>query len=125
MPEGEDTFDAIYSISVLEHIPPEHRPPVTAAIPAHLKPGGWSIHAIDHVTHGNAAEFHRDMIGDYARAFGFSPTEIEDVLNRLEQDPETYYLSADGHNSWRGNQPYRDFPMRRCVSIQVCRQPKR
>jgi hypothetical protein len=119
------TFDAIYSISVLEHIPPEQRSTVTKSIPAYLKPGGWNIHAIDHITHGLGAADHRAMLGDFARDFGFTQANLDEVLNRLDDDPETYYLSADGHNLWRGNQPYWDFPMRRCVSVQVCHQPSR
>lgn len=35
------------------------------------------------------------------------------------------YLSAEAHNLWRGVVPYRDFQMRRYVSIQFCRQPGR
>ena len=65
------------------------------------------------------------MLGDFARDFGFTQANLDEVLDRVDDDPETYYLSADGHNLWRGNQPYADFPMRRCVSIQVCNQPAR
>jgi hypothetical protein len=36
----------------------------------------------------------------------------------MTADTETYYLSAESHNRWRGNVPYREFPMRVCVSIQ-------
>jgi hypothetical protein len=41
------------------------------------------------------------------------------VLDRLKCDPDVYFLSAEAHNRWRGATPYDDFPMRRCVSIQL------
>src|SRR3954470_13387267 len=40
-------FDAVYSCSVIEHIPPEHLDATARQIERVLKPGGASIHAID------------------------------------------------------------------------------
>ena len=41
------------------------------------------------------------------------------MLASLADDPETYFLSAESHDRWRGGVPYDEFPMRRCVSIQL------
>jgi hypothetical protein len=37
----------------------------------------------------------------------------------MEDDTETYYLSAESHNRWRDGVAYDQFPMRVCVSIQI------
>ena len=50
-----------------------------------------------------------------------SPTrELERGAGGSRDDPETYFLSAESHNRWRGDARYAEFPMRRCVSIQLC-----
>jgi 2-polyprenyl-3-methyl-5-hydroxy-6-metoxy-1,4-benzoquinol methylase len=118
-------FDCIYSISVLEHVPGDLIESVAAATPPHLRDNGWNIHAVDHVTLGWGAEDHRRRLGMIVRSFGFSEAELDKLLTEMESDPDTYFLSADGHNLWRGARAYRDFPMRRCVSIQFCRQALR
>ena len=53
-------------------------------------------------------------------ALGIDDGELDETLARLADDPETYFLSAESHNRWRGGVPYDEFPMRRCVSIQLC-----
>ena len=53
-------------------------------------------------------------------SLGIADAELDRVLAELADDPETYFLSAEGHNRWRGGAPYDGFPMRRCVSIQLC-----
>jgi hypothetical protein len=67
---------------------------------------------------GNGAVEHRARLFRFADGFGVDAAELEDVLARLEQDPDAYFLSAEAHNRWRGVLPYDDFPMRRCVSVQ-------
>ena len=51
--------------------------------------------------------------------FGLGAENLDKMLQTLRVDPETYYLSAEGHNRWRGNTKYSEFPMRVCVSIQA------
>jgi hypothetical protein len=53
-------------------------------------------------------------------SLGLAQGELDELLARLEGDPETYFLSAESHNRWRAGARYDDFPMRRCVSIQLC-----
>ena len=50
------SFDCIYSISVLEHIPSAGLEGVMAGVRRFLKPDGISIHAVDHVHRGKGAD---------------------------------------------------------------------
>jgi hypothetical protein len=50
---------------------------------------------------------------------GMDARQLDRVLERMQQDTETYHLSAESHNRWRGSVPYEDFPMRDVVSIQI------
>ena len=63
---------------------------------------------------------HLERLRLIAAGLGIADAELDDALARLTDDPETYFLSAEGHNRWRGGVPYDRFPMRRCVSIQLC-----
>ena len=119
---GYGKFDCVYSISVLEHVPDHLIEVVASAVPLHVRSGGWSIHAVDHVTLGNSATEHRRRLAMMTKAFGLSVEALDHVIELLEKDADTFYLSADGHNLWRGSIPYKDFPMRRCVSIQFCQK---
>jgi SAM-dependent methyltransferase len=116
----ERAFDAIYSISVLEHVPGDALRGVYAGLRRFLKPEGCSIHAVDHVHRGAGAAEHlaslRDMAAHLAAPRG---ADLEETLAAMERDVETYYLSAESHNRWRGDTPYDRFPMRVCVSVQM------
>ena len=37
----------------------------------------------------------------------------------METDPETYFVSAEAHNQWRGAVPYDSYPMRRIGSVEL------
>jgi SAM-dependent methyltransferase len=119
------SFNCIYSISVLEHVHEPALSDVFAGIRRFLKPGGHSLHLIDHVLAGEAADFHfHHLTGIAARQSelaGESPAasvdEVVTTLDKLTNDLDTYYLSAEGHNQWRGTTAYEDFPFRKVVSI--------
>jgi hypothetical protein len=115
-------FDCIYSISVLEHIPPPDMLGVFRGLRIFLKPKGFSIHAVDHVHRGNGAAEHLANLRLMAHGFGFSQAGLDSMLDEMTADTETYYLSAESHNRWRGNMPYQEFPMRICVSVQFISQ---
>jgi SAM-dependent methyltransferase len=113
-------FDCIYSISVLEHLSADEFARSAAGLKRFLKPGGISIHAVDHVHRGRGADNHLQKLRMIATAFGSSVDELDRALQAMSADTETYYLSAESHNRWRGTVPYADFPMRVCVSIHFC-----
>jgi glycosyltransferase involved in cell wall biosynthesis len=118
---ADNSFDCIYSISVLEHVPVEFLPPVFRGLRKFLKPAGWNIHAIDHVLKGKGDADHLAKLRKWIDGFGLTAQGLDKMLSQtLPGDSETYYLSAEGHNRWRGNMKYSDFPMRACVSIQTC-----
>lgn len=126
-----DVFDGIYSISVLEHIPKAAVAELFEAITAYLRSGGFSYHSIDCVTKGFAADYHLQLcltiLSSQAQIRRASPalaTELITLLQRADNDLETYYLSAAGHNLWRGTLPYSRFPFRRVLSLQTAAQAK-
>ena len=112
----------VYSVSVLEHVPIEAIPGLVAAAFELLDAGGLSLHAIDHVLAGWSADTHRERLIEIVRCSGFEPGPLEQLLARLEGDPEAYYLSAEAHERWRGELPYEKYPMRRVASIGVSRR---
>jgi hypothetical protein len=72
------------------------------------------------VLKGAADDEHLLRLRRLAGGLGVEAGELDAVLVALADDPETYFLSAESHNRWRGDVPYDEFPMRRCVSIQLC-----
>jgi ubiquinone/menaquinone biosynthesis C-methylase UbiE len=112
-------FDAIYSISVLEHVPRNEVLSVCRGIKRYCKLGGVSIHAIDHVLRGNGDTYHHDHLLLYADSLGIPRGSLEQILKHCEIDVETYFLSAEGHNLWRGAMSYESFPMRKVISVNL------
>jgi len=115
----DKSFDCIYSISVLEHIPHPSLKQVMTGIQRYQKLGALTIHAVDHVLKGRGCEHHRKTLSVIAEGLGISEDDVENKLLEANEDVDTYFLSAESHNMWRGAIPYEDFPMRRCVSIQI------
>jgi hypothetical protein len=109
----------VYSISVLEHIPADAVGGVVAAATDSLAPGGSSIHAIDHVVAGWGADAHLERLEEIVRSSGLAVERLHELVRSLEADPETYFVSAEAHERWRGALPYEDYPMRRIASIGV------
>ena len=85
-----------------------------------FNPRRRTVHAIDHVLLGAGAAEHLVRLRRITSSLDIADGEVDQVLAALADDPETYFLSAEGHNRWRGGVPYDEFPMRRCVSIQLC-----
>ncbi|MBV9009825.1 MAG: class I SAM-dependent methyltransferase [Verrucomicrobia bacterium] len=125
-------FDGIYSISVLEHITEPSLGAMFQAIKSFLRPGGWSFHAMDCVIEGTDAGYHRQQCFNIANyldqlAGGEVVTHqnVEHIIQQAIQDIDTFYLSAAGHNLWRGGLPYEKFPFRKVISIQfLVRRPQ-
>lgn len=124
------SFDGIFSISVLEHIWGEPLENVYRGIRQFLRPTGKSIHCVDHVLRGADAERHEEnlkvillnqlRLQDPAYTVGDFEDQYKRMIARLKYDLETYYLSAEGHNFWRGGVAYDIFPFRKVVSIETC-----
>lgn len=121
-------FDCIYSISVLEHISADGIKEIYKGIDRFLKPRGFSIHCMDVVVDGNGAQSHIDLLKlvfclqqqlmDSKTYREDSDQRCEQFLSAMSKDLETFYLSAEGHNLWRGGLPYEKFPFRKVISAQ-------
>jgi hypothetical protein len=117
------SFDAILSVSVLEHLPLEAAAKCFQAIGEFLAPGGASIHCFDFVLQGLAEEYDltiaRNILNQQAQLENRpAETGFEDLLERLKDDVETFFLSPQGHHHWRRGVPYDEFPFRKVVSLQ-------
>jgi uncharacterized UPF0146 family protein len=118
-PVGTD-FSAVYSISVLEHVPLEAIDAVMAGAKELLAAKeGCSVHAVDHVLAGWGAEEHLEKLRRIAAGLGVAAADLERTLAELEADPETYFVSAESHNRWRGDLPYDQYTMRRIASVNL------
>jgi SAM-dependent methyltransferase len=118
------SFDAIFSVSVLEHIPAESIPPCFQAMEEFLRPGGASIHCFDFILQGRGEAddppMAKGILAEQSRLAGApAPEPLEALLERLKADVETFYLSPQGHHNWRGGRPYEEFPFRKVVSLQT------
>ena len=116
-------FNAIFSVSVLEHLTADSLPACFEAIAEFLVPGGASIHCLDFILQGNGDtrdyQHAQRILGEQKRVGpedGEPPFEV--LLRRLRADVETFFLSPQGHHHWRGGQPYEQFPFRKVVSLQ-------
>jgi hypothetical protein len=113
-------FDCVYSISVLEHFPPAEVEDMCAAILRFTTPGGRSIHTVDHVLAGSGQEDDLAQLHRIVAGLGLDGDELDAALARAADDVDTYYLSAEAHNMWRGATPYDEYPMRRYISVNLC-----
>jgi 2-polyprenyl-3-methyl-5-hydroxy-6-metoxy-1,4-benzoquinol methylase len=118
------SFDCIFSVSVLEHIPAESLARCFDAIAEFLAPGGSSIHCFDFILQGKGALDKRPraerILAEQARLTGKpAPVTLPSLMDRLGADVETFYLSPQGHHHWRSGRSYEEFPFRRVVSLQT------
>ena len=118
------SFDAIFSISVLEHIPPDSLPACFDAIADFLAPGGLSAHCFDFILQGDGdahdlVNAQRILAEQKRVTGGTDDLPFDELLQRLRADVETFFLSPQGHHHWRGGQAYPAFPFRKVVSLQT------
>src|SRR5256885_12330475 len=115
---GVKSFDAIFSISVLEHMSPDGLASCFDAIREFLRPAGASIHCFDFILQGDGDAYDvvnaQRILSEQDRITA-APAEIpfEMLLERLRCDVETFFLSPQGHHHWRGGRAYSDFPFRK------------
>ncbi len=117
------SFDAVFSVSVLEHLPLEAATKCFQAIGEFLTPGGASIHCFDFVLQGVAQEYDltiaKNILQQQAQlANRPAETDLNSLLERLKGDVETFFLSPQGHHHWRRGLSYDEFPFRKVVSLQ-------
>lgn len=112
-------FDAIYSISVIEHIPLPGIDSLVAGAQKYLKDGGRQVHAIDMVLAGQGDKDHSQLLAHFLNHYQINEPSIGKFKEQALTDSETYFLSAEAHNRWRGQMAYCNFPMRKVVSAQV------
>ena len=105
---------------MLEHLPAAAIDGVCTGIRRATRRGGRTIHAIDHVLQGAGDADHLERLRRIVTGLGVAAGELDHTLATLADDTETYFLSAESHNRWRGGLPYDEFRMRRCVSIHLC-----
>ena len=118
------SFDAIFSISVLEHVAADSLRTCFDAIAEFLVPGGASIHCFDFILQGrgDAHDFEnaQRILAEQERITGLAAEDrFSELLDRLRSDVETFFLSAQGHHHWRGGRPYSEFPFRKVISLQT------
>jgi methyltransferase family protein len=122
------TLDAVYSISVLEHVQGANLEKAFSAIEMSLKPGGVSVHCADTVVQGFGTEFHIEQM---ARILQFQKRlageddgwdgclrAVRELCAAAMTDLECFFLGPQGHNLWRGGMKYEDFPFRKVISVQ-------
>ena len=117
------SFNAIFSVSVLEHLPVDAATKCFQAIRDFLVPGGASVHCFDFILEGNGQEYDRTVASNLLRLQAtlgnYELSRLEELLDRLRGDTETFFLSPQGHHLWRGGLAYDKFPFRKVVSIQT------
>ncbi|HSJ16869.1 MAG TPA: hypothetical protein VK920_02100 [Solirubrobacterales bacterium] len=109
----------VYSISVLEHVAVESVEAVVSAAREMVAPEGCCIHAIDHVVRGWGERAHRERLERVIRASAIDPELLDRTLASLDEDPETYFVSAEAHERWRGSLAYDEYPMRKIASVNL------
>lgn len=119
LPAG--SYDAVFSISVLEHLGPKAIESVIAGTRSVLREHGWSVHSVDHVMHGRDEAQSLERLGVLARLHGIATGDLRRALDEAQADPETYFLSAESHERWRSylGHTYEQYPMQRVVSVSV------
>src|SRR5439155_19228111 len=83
----------------------------------------------DHVLQGNGDAWHAAqvlLILQHQNRLAGSPTpepvlarELADLFDRAKDDLDTFLLSPQGHNNWRGKTAYDQFPFRKCIAVQT------
>ena len=68
---------------------------------------------------GWGAEEHRAKLERIVAALGLPADELASQIEAMETDPETYFVSAEAHNRWRGDLPYDQYTMRRIGSVNL------
>lgn len=114
----EASFDAVFSCSVVEHIPTNSIRPTVERIRDLLKPGGVSVHAMDLTVQGIMQN--HALLGKFTAAHA-APEDLLEVGQTILADLDAFYLSPQGHHRWRKfvGKSYDDYPYRRVTSLNL------
>ena len=108
-------FDAVISISVLEHVGDEDETfeNILSDINRVLKPGGLSAHCFDIVVKKDRVWKNRLLPYFYNHAESLNPhAEIQDILNVILHDNDVYFMPQSAYDMlWRvlTGEPYEQF----------------
>lgn len=99
----EGTFDLIFSVSTLEHIPLSVRGSVFDHMLALLAPNGWMVHTID-MTADMFPEW-QTFLADYFEAYGVAPAVFATRnLDELDEDSAPLLESLEVRYTLNGHQ---------------------
>lgn len=114
-----DFFDVIYSCSVLEHNRLQDIEPTVERAFACLRSRGLCIHAVDFTVEPSIMPTH-PLMNEILRCH-HSGISAEEVREGALADMDTFYLSPQGHHTWRRflRRNYDDYPYRRVTSLNI------
>lgn len=114
----ETQYDAILSVSVVEHVPLAAQADLADAIAHWLKPGGLLIDTVDFTARGKIlVDF--PFLDEVLRVRGFTDVTAATLAQEALDDPDTYFLSPAAHRSWRGKRSYDDYPYRQATCVNL------
>lgn len=116
-------FDAIASVSVLEHLGATLQT-VSDAMPYFLRNASSRlVHAVDVVLAGEGEEFHAELTLHLAKYAGVPVDVASQLFHQANRDPSVFLISPLEHEDWRGALPYEEFPMRRVACLGLDYSP--
>ncbi len=112
-------YAAVYSTGLLDRLEPDRVAASIEAAAGALEPNGVLVHSFSHVIAGWGADDAAQRLSRLAAAAGVDQGAVDAALAPMADDPETYLVSAEAHDSWRGAVPYESYPMRRIGSLNL------
>jgi hypothetical protein len=112
-------YAAVYSLGLLDRLEPDRAARVVEAGLGALDAGGVSLHCFAHVIAGWSADVSDARLTSVLGATGTDAEQARAAIEPMGSDPETYLVSAEAHNSWRGSVPYDSYRMRRIGSLNL------
>jgi 2-polyprenyl-3-methyl-5-hydroxy-6-metoxy-1,4-benzoquinol methylase len=116
-------FDAVVSTSVVEHLAVQSHMDIVAGIHQALRPGGYSIHAIDVTVRSNGGFLlmTRDLAQMFINAHGLT-LDLHTLCQTMVDDVNTYYLPPLMYLQWKRSRSFAQYPWRNVGSVNVVLQ---